>query len=103
MAVVSVAHDEVRECELESRARFRSIRSIELFTGAGGLALATHTAGFSHAALVEWAPNACETLRTNVRLKTIPGIGEWDILQADVRDIDFATFGPVELVAGGPP
>lgn len=79
------------------------IRSIELFTGAGGLALGTHAAGFRHAALMEWAPNACETLRTNARLQTIPGIGDWQVLQGDVRGVDFATLGPVELVAGGPP
>jgi len=79
------------------------LRSVELSTGAGGLALGTHDAGFRHAALVEYAPNACDTLRTNARLATIPDIDDWSVLQTDVRTVDFTGYQPVELVAGGPP
>ena len=41
------------------------MNSIELFAGAGGLALATANAGFHHKAVLEWNPNACSTLRQN--------------------------------------
>ena len=39
--------------------------SVELFTGAGGLALAMHAAGFRHLLAVEWEKRACATLLGN--------------------------------------
>src|SRR5947209_20046833 len=42
------------------------IKSLEMFTGAGGLALGTHLSGFEHVGLIEWDDRACETLRQNV-------------------------------------
>lgn len=45
------------------RAKARTLRSLELFTGAGGLALGTHLAGLDHVALLEWNGDACRTLR----------------------------------------
>lgn len=79
------------------------MRSIELFTGAGGLALGTHLAGFEHAGVIEWNRSACDTLRANAEREAVPGIKTWRILQADVREIDFKSFGKVDLVAGGVP
>ncbi len=78
-------------------------RSLELFTGAGGLALGTHLAGFRHAALLEWDRNACDTLRTNSERRAVPGISKWRVVQGDVRDASYSDFGPVDLIAGGPP
>lgn len=72
-----------------------NMRSIELFSGAGGLALGLEAAGFEHVALVERNKDACATLRLN-RPK-------WNLLESDVRKICFSDLGPVELVAGGPP
>lgn len=79
------------------------MKSLELFTGAGGLALGTHLAGFEHIALVEWNKDACETLRRNSREVALPGVNHWRVLQADIHTLDFNPFGPVELVAGGVP
>jgi DNA (cytosine-5)-methyltransferase 1 len=81
------------------------LRSIELFTGAGGLALGTHAAGFRHEFLIEWEQNACETLRANTRAGAMPGIEDWaDRLHSgDVRDVDFTRFADLDLVAGGAP
>ena len=73
--------------------------AVELFAGAGGLALGSMSAGFSHAAVVEWNKNACETLRKNREL----GLFEWPIHQCDVRDFDFRPYEGAELLAGGPP
>lgn len=79
--------------------------SIELFTGAGGLALATHMAGFKHGGLYEWNLDACKTLCANADRAAINGLSCWKgkIIQGDVRDVDFAPLRGVELVAGGPP
>lgn len=71
------------------------MHSIELFSGAGGLALGLEEAGFDSVALFERDANACATLRYNRP--------DWHVVQGDVRDIDFNQYGPVDLVAGGPP
>jgi DNA (cytosine-5)-methyltransferase 1 len=71
------------------------MRSVELFSGAGGLALGLEAAGFEHVALVERNKDACATLRLNRP--------SWRVIESDVRKIDFAELGPVALVAGGPP
>ena len=81
----------------------RRLRSLELFTGAGGLALGTHAAGFKHVALLDWNRDACTTLRENIRQATVPGVSEWKVVEGDVRRCDYGSFGPVRLVAGGPP
>ena len=72
-----------------------SLKSIELFSGAGGLALGLEAAGFKHLGLVERNRDACETIRMNRPM--------WNLLQNDIREIDFSNFGKVDLVAGGPP
>ncbi len=79
------------------------MRSLELFTGAGGLALGTHLAGFEHVALVEWNKDACDTLRRNSSEGALPGVDRWNVLQADIHTLDFNQFGPVDMVAGGVP
>ncbi|WP_224242240.1 DNA cytosine methyltransferase [Hyalangium gracile] len=79
------------------------MKSLELFTGAGGLALGTHLSGFEHVALVEWNKDACDTLRRNSREGALPGVDRWNVVQADIHALDFNQFGPVDLVAGGVP
>lgn len=80
----------------------KRLQSIELFSGAGGLALGLHAAGFSHRALYEWNPSAVETLLYNQRMghSSLQGCS---INRADVRDVDFAQYRGIDLVAGGPP
>lgn len=80
-----------------------SLRSIELFSGAGGLALGTELAGFSHETLLERDTDACRTLQANVDHGAIPAISRWRVQQGDVRSFDFRPFEGVDLVAGGPP
>ncbi len=77
--------------------------SIELFAGAGGLALGTAQAGIQHRSVFEWDQDACDTLRKNHLLGT-PHVRDWKIVQTDVRSFDFSIFrDEVEMVCGGPP
>lgn len=80
------------------------MRSVELFTGAGGLALGISAAGFHHDAMVEWDRDACDTIRENQRRKVRP-VARWpEVFQGDVRHFDYSAIkSGVDLVAGGPP
>lgn len=78
------------------------MRSVELFAGAGGLAIGMANAGFHHAAVIEWDRDACETFRENQRLHRHQ-IDEWPLHQADVRDFDYRPYQGVMVVSGGPP
>lgn len=77
------------------------MRSVELFTGAGGLALGLQRAGFQSALMVEWDDHAYTTIKANAR-RGGPTHG-WPIHHGDVRDVDFGGLGEIDLVAGGPP
>lgn len=79
------------------------MRSVELFVGAGGLAMGIAKAGFSHDAVVEWDRNACNTIRVNQR-RNVPIVAGWKVHQADVRKFDYESIlDQIDLVAGGPP
>jgi DNA (cytosine-5)-methyltransferase 1 len=80
----------------------KQLESIELFSGAGGLALGLHAAGFHHRALYEWNASAVETLRYNQKMGH-ESLADCQISRADVRDVDFRKYRGVDLVAGGPP
>lgn len=47
-------------------ANDRRMRVISLFSGAGGLDIGFHDAGFETAVMVERGPACCRTLRTNM-------------------------------------
>lgn len=79
------------------------MKSIELFAGAGGLALATANAGFHHEAVLEWNPNACATLRRN-KATGLAQLANAEIVEGDISGFDFRPLnGFVDLVSGGPP
>ncbi len=80
----------------------KRLESIELFSGAGGLALGLHLAGFQHRALYEWNQFAVDTLRFN-KANGQSAFKGCEIHRADVRDVDFSKHAGVDLVAGGPP
>lgn len=70
--------------------------SVELFAGAGGLALGMELAGFRHLLLNEHDHSACETLRHNRP--------RWNVAECDVHDIDFTPFRDrVDFLSGGFP
>jgi DNA (cytosine-5)-methyltransferase 1 len=79
------------------------MRSVELFAGAGGLAMGMSRAGFKHAAVVEWNHDACETFRENQRLHA-PGVESWPLYEEDARAFDYSKVRKdVVVVSGGPP
>lgn len=78
------------------------MKTIELFAGAGGLALGTANAGFEHDAVLEWDHDACDTIRENQRRGVKP-VSSWPLHEVDVRKFDFRPREGVDLIAGGPP
>lgn len=79
------------------------MRSIELFTGAGGLALGAALAGFDHAFVMEQDPDSCDTLRTN-KTRGVHHVNRWNILEQDVRETDYTDFaGNPDFLGGGVP
>jgi DNA (cytosine-5)-methyltransferase 1 len=82
----------------------RSIRTLSLFTGAGGLDIGFHVAGFDIVACVEIEKKYCLTLEANKgRGKTFGG--EPRILDEDVRKFraeDYVDRG-IRCIIGGPP
>ena len=74
----------------------RDFTSVELFAGAGGLALGMHLAGFRHVLLNEMDTMACQTLRRNHP--------EWNVLEGDIHQVDFTPLrGHVDFLSGGFP
>lgn len=77
--------------------------SIELFTGAGGLALGLESSGWHHAALIERNAHACSTLKLNEK-RGHPLAKGWRLFPDDVRSIRYSELAQdVDMVAGGPP
>ena len=79
------------------------MKCIELFAGAGGLAMGVGLAGFESCAVVEWDKWACETMRENKKVG-YPLVADWKVCEGDVRHFEWELFGnSIDLVAGGPP
>lgn len=80
-----------------------AMRSVELFGGAGGLALGSELAGFHQEAFVEWDKWACDTVRQNASTG-YPLVSKWPVMEGDVRSVDWSGIPDgLDLVAGGPP
>ncbi|MFL6138685.1 MAG: DNA cytosine methyltransferase [Frankiaceae bacterium] len=75
----------------------RPIKTLSLFTGAGGLDIGFHRAGYEVVAAVEIEPAYCRTLRANS--------AELIVHEQDIRSFDPTPYRGlgVECVIGGPP
>lgn len=74
----------------------KNYTSIELFAGAGGLALGLEMAGFNASLLNEIDRDSCATLRMNR--------ANWNVVQDDVAEVDFNQYyNNVDLLSGGFP
>ena len=82
----------------------RKYTSLELFAGAGGLALGLEQAGFEDVGLVEINNHACDTLRKNRN--------NWNVIEKDITEITSSENGifdyipkdiDIDLLIGGYP
>lgn len=77
--------------------------SVELFSGAGGLALGLEEAGFMHDTVVERNKHCCGTIREN-QARGFGFLDQWRLFPGDVREFDYSSIrGEIDLLAGGPP
>jgi DNA (cytosine-5)-methyltransferase 1 len=90
-------------CSSDTPINTGTFTSIELFAGAGGLALGLEKAGFDSIGLVELDKSAADTLKFN-RPK-------WNVINADIADVsplDLSCYfnidkGQLDLLSGGTP
>lgn len=74
----------------------KNYQGIELFAGAGGLALGLHKAGIRSVLLNEIDKHACNTLKNNNP--------NWNVVNKDISDIDFSEYeSDIDLLSGGFP
>jgi DNA (cytosine-5)-methyltransferase 1 len=79
------------------------MKSVELFAGAGGLAMGVSLAGFESLAVVEWDKWACDTIRENQK-RGFPLVRDWPLWEGDVREFDWSSIPEeIDLLTGGPP
>ncbi len=69
--------------------------SIELFAGAGGMALGMEKAGIKHLLLNDFDKYAIQTLKLN-RPK-------WNAIHADISTLDFTLYKGIDILTGGFP
>jgi DNA (cytosine-5)-methyltransferase 1 len=74
----------------------RPYQLLELFAGAGGLAIGMERAGFDSVLLNEIDKHACNTLRKNRP--------DWNVVEGDISKIDFSPYhDQIDLLSGGFP
>jgi len=74
----------------------RKYKLLELFAGAGGLALGMEKAGFDSVLLNEMDKHACNTLRFNRP--------HWNVIEGDVSQVDFTKYhNKIDILSGGFP
>ena len=76
----------IRSTPRNNSGRQKRWHCVELFAGAGGLALGAEAAGFEHLALVERDKDCAKTIRSN-RTEA-----KWPLLEKDVHDVDFTSW-----------
>jgi DNA (cytosine-5)-methyltransferase 1 len=87
-----VAPNELTNFEMPDR----EYKVVELFAGAGGLAVGLEKAGLKCVALNEIDKWACETLRKNRP--------SWEVLEGDIKLFDFKKYhNQIDVVTGGFP
>ena len=79
------------------------MKAIELFTGAGGLAISLTNAQVSHRALIEWDHDCCNTIRRNINFINHDN-NNIEIFEGDAKSFNYKSINEtIDIVAGGPP
>lgn len=68
---------------------------LELFAGAGGMAIGMEMAGFETRMVNEYDKHACASLRVNRPL--------WNIIEGDIANVDFTPYRGTDVISGGFP
>jgi DNA (cytosine-5)-methyltransferase 1 len=76
----------------------KPLRSLELFSGAGGLALGLSRAGFHRVALIELDGYCCDTLNEN-KARGLAPLASWNVVQKSVTKVDFPSGWSFECAA----
>ena len=88
--------DEIIETVSNFAEPLNEYKVLELFAGAGGLAVGMEKAGLKCVALNEIDKHACETLRTNRP--------NWNVYKGDIKNFSFFSYhNQVDVVTGGFP
>ncbi|WP_443937364.1 DNA (cytosine-5-)-methyltransferase [Pedobacter sp. MW01-1-1] len=89
-------HVDLNETVSNQVAPLHEYKVLELFAGAGGLAVGMEKAGLKCVALNEIDKYACQTLRKNR--------AHWNVLEGDIKTFDFSEYAnKVDVVTGGFP
>lgn len=80
------------------------MKSVELFAGAGGLAIGAAMAGLETHDVVERDRWACDTVRHN-QARHYPVVSDWGVRESDIRHVDWVETqrANIDVVTGGPP
>lgn len=86
-----------QEGDVDNKVKsIRPYKLLELFAGAGGLALGLERAGLESVLVNEIDKDACKTLRTNRP--------HWNVIESSISEVDFHPFkGKVDVLTGGFP
>lgn len=77
----------------------KKLKTLDLFSGCGGLTLGFKLAGFESQLAVEFVKEAAETFKTNLGTEVIVK----DIRKVSNREISSKLKTKIDLIAGGPP
>jgi DNA (cytosine-5)-methyltransferase 1 len=103
MVQSSQFNDDIEHNSRPQEEEGNNMKSVELFAGAGGLAMGVSLAGFESLAVVERDRWACDTIRENQK-REYPLVQGWPLWEGDVREFDWSSIPEdIELLAGGPP
>lgn len=95
-ALIEPLITEIDESIDNTEESLKEYKVLELFAGAGGLAIGLEQSGIKCVALNEIDKWACETLRKNRP--------HWNVLEGDIKSFNFESYkNKVEIVTGGFP